>query len=343
MAERRASRQLFASIAILLITPTTLVAATPDPSELAARLEAAHQQSVLDDPALAPWHLKLSVHLFDEKGKPAGDGTIEEWWTPGRDRREYNTSVYKATELKDGDKRYRTKGAGTPPYLLSLLRDQAVNPAAIDKEDTSHAELRKQSFGKVPLECIMLSQPIKRVAFAPLGLFPTYCLDAGKDDLRISFEFGNQTIIRNRIGNFQNKVVGTQVTVLSGTTTIASSDMSKLETFSLPVTGVTDDLEEQNPSPVRVGSGTMAGKAISQAQPVYPASARANHVTGTVVMHAVIGTDGHIRSLRIVSAPDPDLAISAIAAVRQWTYSPYLLGGAPVEVETTITVNYAIN
>lgn len=340
-AERRALR-LLASAAILLIVRSFCSAATRDPSELAARLQAAHQESSLEDPALAPWHLQLSIHLFDEKGKPAGDGTIEEWWTPGRDRREYNTPAYKATEVRDGEKLYRTKGAGTPPYLLSLLRSQAVNPVALDNEDTSHAELRKQSFGKVPLECIMLSQPIERAAFAPLGLFPTYCFDPGKDDLRASFEFGDQTILRNRMGTFQKRLVGTQVSVLSGTTTIASSEISKLETFSPSTNETTGDLEELNASPVRVGSGVMAGKAISRAQPVYPASAKANRVAGTVVLHAIIGTDGHIHRLRIVSAPDPVLALSAIAVVRQWTYTPYLLAGAPVEVETTINVNYAL-
>jgi len=75
---------------------------------------------------------------------------------------------------------------------------------------------------------------------------------------------------------------------------------------------------------------------------VYPATARANRVTGTVVLHAIIGTDGHVHSLRIISAPDPDLAISAIAAVRNWTYSAYTLMGAPVDVETTINVNYTM-
>ena len=33
---------------------------------------------------------------------------------------------------------------------------------------------------------------------------------------------------------------------------------------------------------------------------------------------------------------------SAMEAVRQWTYKPYLLNGNPTEVETTITVNYSI-
>ena len=76
-------------MAILLIAAPCGSAATPDPSALVARLQAAHQDSSLDDAALKPWHLKLKVQLFDEKGKATGDGTIEEWWSsPDRERRE---------------------------------------------------------------------------------------------------------------------------------------------------------------------------------------------------------------------------------------------------------------
>jgi protein TonB len=44
-----------------------------------------------------------------------------------------------------------------------------------------------------------------------------------------------------------------------------------------------------------------------------------------------------------MSATYPDFVIAAIAAVRQWVYRPYLLNGEPTEVDTTITVNFALN
>jgi protein TonB len=44
--------------------------------------------------------------------------------------------------------------------------------------------------------------------------------------------------------------------------------------------------------------------------------------------------------MKLISTPDPDLAIAALAAVRQWTYKPYLLNGEPTELQTTITVNF---
>ncbi len=56
---------------------------------------------------------------------------------------------------------------------------------------------------------------------------------------------------------------------------------------------------------------------------------------------AVIGKDGIIRDLSVVSGP-PELTSAALDAVKQWRYKPYLLNGEVVEVETTINVNFVL-
>ena len=90
----------------------------------------------------------------------------------------------------------------------------------------------------------------------------------------------------------------------------------------------------------RVSSGVMAGQIITRTQPVYPPIARAAHVSGSVVLHAIISKTGAIQSLSVVSGAEM-LRASAIAAVQEWKYRPYLLNGDPTEVETTITVNFS--
>jgi TonB family protein len=92
--------------------------------------------------------------------------------------------------------------------------------------------------------------------------------------------------------------------------------------------------------PQRISSGTLAGNLISKVDPVYPDEAKAAHVEGPVVLRAVIAKDGAIKKLTYISGPPP-LVVSAIDAVQQWKYKPYLLNGEPTEVETTITVNYS--
>ena len=93
--------------------------------------------------------------------------------------------------------------------------------------------------------------------------------------------------------------------------------------------------------PLRVSAGVMAGQAIVQVPPVYPEEAKAERVQGIVVLHAVVSKEGDIEDLVVVSGPE-QLSTSAIEAVRQWKYKPYLLNGEPVEVETTINVNYSL-
>jgi protein TonB len=75
--------------------------------------------------------------------------------------------------------------------------------------------------------------------------------------------------------------------------------------------------------------------------PVYPPLARQARISGTVVLRAVIGKDGSIQNLSLVSG-HPMLAPAAIDAVKQWKYKPYLLNGEPVEVDTEIQVNFTL-
>jgi protein TonB len=59
-------------------------------------------------------------------------------------------------------------------------------------------------------------------------------------------------------------------------------------------------------------------------------------------LQATISREGTIENLRVVSGP-PILQQAAIDAVKQWRYRPYLLNGEPVEVETTINVDFRLD
>ena len=94
--------------------------------------------------------------------------------------------------------------------------------------------------------------------------------------------------------------------------------------------------------PTRISSGVVSGLKIAGATPTYPAIARAAHVGGSVVLHAIISKTGTIQSLTVVSG-SPMLQDSAMEAVKTWRYKPYLLNGEPTEVDTTITVNFNLS
>jgi TonB family protein len=97
------------------------------------------------------------------------------------------------------------------------------------------------------------------------------------------------------------------------------------------------------PSRLRLGGEVQASKLVNKVMPVYPASAKTAGVQGTVILHAVIGMDGRPLSLRVMNNDiDPELARAAIEAVSQWRYRPTLLNGEPIEIDTTIMVNFSL-
>lgn len=94
---------------------------------------------------------------------------------------------------------------------------------------------------------------------------------------------------------------------------------------------------------VRIGGEVQAPKIIEKVQPVYPEKAKTAGIEGTVFLHAIISKDGNPYSLRVMNNQiDPDLARAAVEAVSKWRYRPTLLNGEPVEVDTTIMVNFTL-
>ncbi len=93
--------------------------------------------------------------------------------------------------------------------------------------------------------------------------------------------------------------------------------------------------------PIMVKSSVMAGQRINGEVPKYPEEAKKERIQGTVLLDAVIGTDGSVKELTVASGPN-ELRQSATDAVHTWKYKPYLLNGNPVEVETTIHVVYSL-
>ena len=94
--------------------------------------------------------------------------------------------------------------------------------------------------------------------------------------------------------------------------------------------------------PVRVGGSIRAPRRIRDVSPVYPSIAQQASVQGYVIIEAVIGTDGRVKDARVLGG-QPMLQEAALEAVKQWEYTPTLLGGVPVEVIMNVTVHFKLN
>jgi len=95
--------------------------------------------------------------------------------------------------------------------------------------------------------------------------------------------------------------------------------------------------------PARISGGVIAGTRVAFVEPQYPPIAKIAHMSGTVVLHAIISKSGSVEKLAVASSTNPMFNNYALQAVQQWRYRPYLLNGEATEVDTTITVNFALN
>jgi periplasmic protein TonB len=110
-----------------------------------------------------------------------------------------------------------------------------------------------------------------------------------------------------------------------------------------PKSDATERSTERSTEPRRIRTSSIElARVVHRVEPVYPPVAKLAHVSGTVELTGVIGTDGRIRELKALSG-NPLLVKAAIDAVSQWIYAPPILNGERVEVIAPVTVNFRLD
>lgn len=110
--------------------------------------------------------------------------------------------------------------------------------------------------------------------------------------------------------------------------------------------------EAPKPQRLRVSLGVSEGLLTHRVEPEYPEGARAEHVSGEVILRVIVDKQGKVVEVAPVSreglppdpavTDDPRLRAAAMKAVKQWEYRPYLLNGEPIEVETRVVVRFKL-
>ena len=94
-------------------------------------------------------------------------------------------------------------------------------------------------------------------------------------------------------------------------------------------------------APVRIGGELTAPALLERVEPTYPPLAVRAQVQGIVILEAVVGRDGHVEDVRVLRSISL-LNAAAVAAVRQWRYSPLFLNGQPERFVLTVTVSFSL-
>jgi TonB family protein len=312
--------------------------------------------------------MRVSYLLFDANGKHPEPGVYEYWWvSPSQSRSSWTRTGLRHTDwhLSSGQLAYEARGI--PLSLFEYKLEAALIAPLPRAADLDPAVFSVESDGVKEGESCVTIVPISGPGaanpdeVAPDGAarppepapFPTYCFGTQEPELRSVFSYERVLTQYNDLVQTQGRYLARKVTFIEGDRKLLTARVDKVEPIAT-----------SNPAlrPTRTAKRTEVfvnrdvslrdaeldmqqaqGMQIRRTEPVYPEEARRAGIQGKVELVAMIGTDGKIHDLRVVSAPAASLAAASFAAVSQWEYRPYLQNERPVPVQTTITVTFSMD
>lgn len=291
--------------------------------------------------------LKFSYQVFTLSGDPGEKGNVRLQWASTKAHNLEVTSPALGTLHSLSLESSRPDPELREIYLVELLLNAVLHPGAtlFNSKDTVAAADRK--VGGVVLSCLQAGHT--EIASATL-LHASLCVDS-QSDVRLITE-PNTVVVRNSPAKFAGTPLGLDVEInLSGRIAVRGHvdaltglDPSIASTLSQSEGAEKlDDTAQNNVNKVAMPSAVQAGHMLKRVPPTYPLAARERRISGAVLLAGQITESGTVSQLVTIASPDPSLTEAAEAAVKQWTYTPYLLNGIPTKVNTQMTVYFNLN
>jgi TonB family protein len=118
-----------------------------------------------------------------------------------------------------------------------------------------------------------------------------------------------------------------------------SLDVTSNANNAAPLLGLSTSHRNEPTAPVPIGGDVKPAKLIKSVQPVYPAMAKSQHVSGNVQIDALIDADGNVSAMKVLSGPTL-LRDAALQSLKQWKYQPAELDGKPTTMHLTVTLQF---
>ena len=324
----------------LLLIALCRSSACQDGEVLKSRVLVALRRCSILTSTMPPYRLTASIVVFDGTGKNPVQGSFELLHRKSDYRITTIFPQSKSSYLSNSTGKYAAS-LGDPPYFAAKIIHAFQQPLSYVGFDSKPASPLKD-FSK-PVKCVAVTSTTTQVVRGPVVPEHKVCIDGTSDSL-LAVVDGNETYIREDIREFSDHDVAHKVRLQLGAITVAEATITRFD-----MTGLTDadfapdsDMKPTDQLPARIPASVIAGRIIKHENVKYPGAAKAARIQGVVLLHAIIGKDGTIKNLSVISSPDLVLSEAAVKAVNHWTYEPYLLNNEPTEVDTTITVNFAL-
>lgn len=321
---KRRSGLSFLLIAFIALGSTAVA------SEKAAQAEQVLQEAIAknDIRGLPSFEMKASVKL-DNYGHPIEGSYSLLWNGPDQWREEISVPGYSEIKVADKNAILVKRTTEYLPWQINLLHgllgyDQFLKVGGNEKVK----QIRDREIRAVKVTCVEIAGQLTS---------RQVCVDPSNGALvrELPFVDENLTLVGTKEFPFSLSYMDHGKLLAEATVTELKTPAQFPESaFDRPAGGVSTpkcDVEKVH-----------SGKLIARVNPTYPAAQRMARVQGTVLLYAVIGTDGMPHNIEVISSVDPALDRSALEAVQQWRYEPYTCNGVPVEVESTVQVNYSL-
>ncbi len=338
---------VFIAAAFASLPALTLLAQPTPLDDPKALLQEAAERNGLARKGMKPWHLKVSFISYAENGKEAEEGTIEEFWAAPNKHKIVRTSAKGSqTDFKTENGILRTGERGSMGRIYTEIYDEFASPISLryvhSLPSSAGVQMQMRRVGQSSLRCLTVTFSIARDSEQRDLHGPATCLDEKVPALRVlgtlladrEYEF-------NDVESFQDNYVARTIQ--------ETRDHKKEFVARIDVLEELNDINtvEFTPPPdavpvknaVRISPIVAQGLQIKRVDPEYPIGAKAQRISGTVVVEMTIDKSGHVSDAHVVAGP-PMLQQPAADAVRRWTYKPYILDGEAVEVITSAGVTF---
>jgi TonB family protein len=247
--------------------------------------------------------------------------------------------------LADGTEAYATSGerlgyfeTRLPAELFSPLPSATgIDPSRIRLIHTNF-KVSKSSYSCVSEALLKGDNP------QDFRMLPTQCFDPMIPVLSFGSSFQGVVITTyDNVAKFQGKFLARAIQTVAGQQKLFNATVDAVGPFDPSVSALTPAKDAiLKPDPVQSTGQVKIGSLVKRQQPQYPPEAKLQRQQGTVLIDAIISTDGKIKDPRVISSPSPLLSASSLDAISHWEYEPYLLNGAPVEVDTMIAMTFVL-
>jgi TonB family protein len=353
--------RFLAALFLLAALPTFSQQTTADPAvatlpqDPRAFFETAVPHYDFSDVKLKPWHLRATYQLYDFEGKPTLQGTWEYWWVSPKVRvRSWTHPGATQTDWITQDGTILRKRSGESlHYFERRLEDIILYPGPnYEMIDSGKLKLGLGVVGEgsSSLTCLTATRQQEvdgKLQTSSHATPDDYCFDP--KTMALLTTYSNNCLSRySQFVKMQNHYIARHISVQLDQQTRLTVSVETIDGIDEADPGLAPAADavptwqrahytSDGPQPETV----TEGKPVKKVPPVYPAMSRSQHELGLVKLAGTIGTDGKVRNLEVLASPSELLAESAIDAVRQWTYEPFTVHGVPIEIDTTLGVNFS--